>query len=155
MARALPAILVLVLSACRAVGGGPTPTATPTASPTPAPAVIELRTVQDGCCFTEGAMSYATLEGPSPQRAMALEDGVDRDFDINAPFVIGVRQVTVAPGHYELKVWQRPCDGNCGYLDPPVGTASEEFDVTGGEHLPILITFRLMDRATIQVGHRS
>jgi hypothetical protein len=155
VARAFLAILVLVLSACRAVGGGPTPTATATASPTPAPAVIELRAVQDGCCFIEGAMSYATLEGPSPHKEMALEDGVDRDFDINKPFVIGMHRLPVAPGHYVLKVWQRPCDGNCGYLDPPVGMASKEFDVIGGEHLSILITFRLMDPAAIQVGHRS
>ena len=155
MARAFLAILVLVLSACRAVGAGPTPTATATASPTPAPAVVELRTVQHGCCFIEGAMSYATLEGPSPHKEMALEDGVDRDFDMNKPFVIGVHELQAVPGHYVLKVWQRPCDGNCGYLDPPVGMASAEFDVAGGEHLSILITFRLMDAATIEVGQHS
>jgi hypothetical protein len=30
----------------------------------------------------------------------------------------------VSTGHYRLRASLRPCDGNCGYLDPPVLTCS-------------------------------
>jgi hypothetical protein len=143
-------ILIAILAGCRAVGGGGSPVETPT--PTPAPAVIEFSTMQDGCCWTEGALSYATLDGPTRVEELPLEDRVDRDFDMNKPMVIGVRKVTITPGHYTLTVWQRPCDGNCGYLDPPTGQATAEFDVTAGQELSIRILFSLMDSTAIHVG---
>ena len=32
------------------------------------------------------------------------------------------------PGSYRLISFQRPCDGNCGYLDPPTDRCSREFE---------------------------
>jgi hypothetical protein len=97
-------------------------------------------------------LSYATLDGPSHIADINLDDQVDRDFDPNKPLVIGVRRVIVLPGHYVLTVWQRPCDGNCGYLDPPAGFASVEFDVAANETLPIGVVFRLTAPTRVDIA---
>jgi hypothetical protein len=36
-------------------------------------------------------------------------------------------------GSYELTFTVHPCDGNCGYLDPPTETCSQSFTVEAGQ----------------------
>ncbi len=36
-------------------------------------------------------------------------------------------------GSYRLVSFQRPCDGNCGYLDPATDGCREGFDASAGE----------------------
>jgi hypothetical protein len=146
------AILLLAMSACRGVGAGDPATATP--SPTiPAAASIQFHALQDRCCWMEGSFSYAALDGPSRLSEFRLDSRVDAgEFDPNKPLEIGERAVSVTPGHYTLTVWQRPCDGNCGYLDPPTGNATAEFDVSPGEQLAIRVMFKLGAAADIQLG---
>ncbi|HEX6655181.1 MAG TPA: hypothetical protein VF153_03110 [Candidatus Limnocylindria bacterium] len=153
MRRACLAILFVALSACRAVGGGPT---TPTSTPSPTavtPASISFHTLQDRCCWIEGSFSYASLEGPTRLAEFRLESKVEAgEFDPNEPLPIGDKTVSVEPGHYLLTVWQRPCDGNCGYLDPPAGTSEAEINVAPGQQLSVRIMFRLGMEASVTVG---
>jgi hypothetical protein len=39
----------------------------------------------------------------------------------------------LSAGSYELTFTVHPCDGNCGYLDPPTETCSKAFTVEAGQ----------------------
>jgi len=152
VARALLAIMLLAISACRGVGGGNPATSTP--SPTvAAEASIEFHAQQDRCCWMEGSLSYTRLDGPSRLDDFRVDSKVEAgEFNPNQPLEIGRQTVSVTPGHYVLTVWQRPCDGNCGYLDPPTGNATAVFDVAPGQQLSVRVMFRLGQTAEIELG---
>jgi hypothetical protein len=40
--------------------------------------------------------------------------------------------VLLEPGSYRLVSFQRPCDGNCGYLDPPTDECSRGIEAKAG-----------------------
>jgi hypothetical protein len=40
--------------------------------------------------------------------------------------------VRLEPGSYRLVSFQRPCDGNCGLLDPPTDQCSSEIEAKAG-----------------------
>jgi len=44
---------------------------------------------------------------------------------------------SLPPGDYELRAYVRPCDGNCGNLDPPVDECRALFTLTPGEALTV------------------
>jgi hypothetical protein len=50
--------------------------------------------------------------------------------------------IRLAPGRYRLRSWARPCDGNCGYLDPPTDRCSAGVRVRAGRTTRIRITAR-------------
>ena len=41
-------------------------------------------------------------------------------------------KVLLQPGFYRLVSFQRPCDGNCGLLDPPTDRCSSEIEAKAG-----------------------
>ena len=115
-------------------------------------ATIVIDVQQTGCCYIEGAMHYARLDGPVSGE-LSLEGGVDGagELDFAEPFPIGRKQLTVVPGHYELSVWARPCDGNCENLDPPTDEAATEFDVGDDEVRVVSVDFVLGEQTRITV----
>jgi len=40
---------------------------------------------------------------------------------------------SLAPGAYRLVSYQRPCDGNCGYLDPPTARCEATVELEAGD----------------------
>ena len=52
----------------------------------------------------------------------------------------------LAPGSYRLVSSARPCDGNCGYLDPDANPCSVRFRMTSGKRLVASVRTRA-DRA--------
>jgi hypothetical protein len=75
-----------------------------------------------GSLYIEGSYSYVRIEQngrevlerrlsvtKSPQASIALE-----------------------PGSYRLVSYQRPCDGNCGLLDPPTDQCDSPIEAAGG-----------------------
>lgn len=48
-------------------------------------------------------------------------------------------RLSLAPGRYRLRSWQRPCDGNCSVLDPPIDRCSGDFRVTAGRAMTATI----------------
>ncbi len=48
----------------------------------------------------------------------------------------------LAPGDYTLQSWQRPCDGNCGALDPPTDRCAGPVTVTSGSETHVTINLR-------------
>ena len=81
--------------------------------PDPGATVSVHTRVRGGVVFTEGAL---------PEIRLVAADGTvlnpRRDHDVTAEFA------GVSTGSYRLRASLRPCDGNCGYLDPPMLTCS-------------------------------
>ena len=64
-----------------------------------------------GQLYVEGSRSYLTVSAKSGGTE-TLGYFVMHEGD-------PVFSKVLAPGRYTVKSWQRPCDGNCGYLDDP------------------------------------
>jgi hypothetical protein len=112
---------------------------------------VVIRTQQIGCCYTEGALHFARFEGPTNGEE-SLDGGADRGNTLRDPIPLGLKSFELAPGHYVMSVWARPCDGNCGNLDPPTDGATAEFDVLSGRDLSILVEFVLLKETRITIG---
>jgi hypothetical protein len=123
------AAFILLLGACGDAGGasGPSPPTTPTTTPTTTPATTEpeltpppsdpsarlrIRQHQTSCCYIEGQVSYLIVRDENGQ---VVAERAFSDTRPNRPAI----DVRLAPGRYVVTSYQRPCDGNCGYLDPP------------------------------------
>jgi hypothetical protein len=56
------------------------------------------------------------------------------------------------PGRYRVSSWQRPCDGNCGFLDPPTDRRSAPFRVVSARRLHATIRVSPGRGCTIEFG---
>jgi hypothetical protein len=75
-----------------------------------------------GNLYIEGSYSYVRLEqGGKSVKQVRLKGG--RTLEATLP---------LEPGSYRLVSFQRPCDGNCGYLDPPTDKCSREIEAKAG-----------------------
>ena len=93
------------------------------------------------------------IEGSIPYVRIARADGstvVQRRLNLTkrTPFA----DVRLAPGRYRLQSWQRTCDGNCGYLDPPSDRCSRWFRIHPGQMLKATITIRYGSGCSIRFG---
>jgi len=72
------------------------------------------------CCYIEGTQSIVRVRGPEEAvgRSRAPAHRHEKLLDTHVP-----------AGSYRLRAYQRPCDGNCGYLDPPTDGCTTKFDV--------------------------
>jgi hypothetical protein len=59
------------------------------------------------------------------------------------------------PGTYRLFSFQRPCDGNCGFLDPPTDRCSRLFRVRAREAVSATILLSPGKGCTIRLTPRS
>lgn len=60
----------------------------------------------------------------------------------------------VEPGDYRVVSYQRPCDGNCSFLDPPVDRCAATVHVPGGETLFATIVLAQEGGCTVPSGTR-
>jgi hypothetical protein len=60
--------------------------------------------------------------------------------------------VRLAPGRYRLQSWQRICDGNCGYLDPPSDRCARWFRIHRAQTLKATITVAFGSGCRIRFG---
>lgn len=113
-------------------------------------ATITVTTEQVGCCYIEGSLRFARLDGPS-SFGWAVDDGSGRGSAANDRFVVGVQSKSVQPGNYTLTAWERVCSGNCGNLSPPGGWCTVEFTAEPGKSLEILVTYTIPEPCVAQV----
>ncbi|MFN8051202.1 MAG: hypothetical protein U0Q22_07205 [Acidimicrobiales bacterium] len=134
----LVAAFALVLAGCgdeavrTADGAATTTSAAPTTRA--GGARLRLSQHQTGCCYTEGQISTAILRGP------------DGDEVVNTTFmaramVVPVLDRRLEPGTYEVESYQRPCDGNCGFLDPPTDRCVEHVTLAADETVFLTASF--------------
>jgi len=74
--------------------------------------------------YIEGAKSYVSAEPES--------GGDPQEVELTYSDQASTGSLHLDPGRYTLKSWQRPCDGNCGYLDPPTDECSAPVEVASG-----------------------
>jgi len=100
----------------------------------PPPATLGLQQVVDmtGGLYVEGSLGYVRLE--NADGAKVFEEQLDPD----KPTL--TREVPA--GDYVLRSWQRPCEGNCNYLDPPTDECQSALALTSGDHVRAKITLR-------------
>jgi hypothetical protein len=79
-----------------------------------------------GEMFTEGAVPEVRLTASDGTVIEPRRDHVD-----DAVFP------GIAPGRYRLTAALRPCDGNCGYLDPPTTPCSARVRVTDDQEVTV------------------
>jgi len=124
LARALAAFLPVLLA--WSVAGAADPLVS---------ARLNLRqTVQ--CCYREGSISYFVV------RQVGSDRDSTRATRILAPLeptlVLGAE---LTPGRYKIASFQRPCDGNCDFLNPPIDQCtSEPLDLRAGMVLNVLVS---------------
>jgi hypothetical protein len=82
--------------------------------------------------YIEGAVSHLRLV--RADTGELIEDGPVADGP-SAPTYM--RELPAA--RYRLVSYQRPCDGNCGMLDPPTDRCATKIDVAAGETLHVTI----------------
>jgi hypothetical protein len=117
------------------------------------PAIVTVTGFDVGCCYIEGSLHFGRLQGPTPG-----EWGMDQPLpmasasDLNAPREVGSKTFDLDPGDYTATFWQRPCDGNCGNLDPVASQCSVTFGAQAGVSVRIDVTFALQKPCTAQVS---
>jgi len=119
------ALLVLVLLAVAGCGGSEAPSSDSTGQ------LLVQQSFVGQSLYIEGAKSYVSAEPASGGDAKEVE----LSYDDRA----ATGSLRLEPGRYTLKSWQRPCDGNCGYLDPPTDKCSGPVEVASGADTHVTI----------------
>jgi hypothetical protein len=105
---------------------------------------LKITQVTDGDAIpVEGALSYIRIER---ETGAALTER-----QLPGSHQLWLR---VPPGAYRLVSWQRTCDGDCGYLDPPSNRCARPFPLRPGEELDVAIRVNFTSGCVI-VLHRS
>jgi hypothetical protein len=110
-------------------------------------ATITVTTEQIGCCYVEGALRFARLDGRD-SFSWAVDDGSGEDpfADASEPptgFVVGVQRHSVRPGDYTLTAWEQVCNANCDFPEPPTHECRQLFTAPPGGVVDILVTFEI------------
>jgi len=83
-----------------------------------------------GGLWTEGSKSYLRVRGGQlDSQKVFFQPSKHRP----------VWSRLIAPGRYTLRSWQRPCDGNCGYLDPPTAICGKPVALTAGHTTTVTV----------------
>jgi hypothetical protein len=111
--------VALMLAGCGGTG--------PTADNTTHAGTIHVRQEWvPGSLYVEGSYSYVRVEhGGDTVQELRLEG--DK------------ASVRLEPGTYRLVSFQRPCDGNCSFLDPPTDECSREIEIAADAELHELV----------------
>ncbi len=109
-------LIVVVAAAGLALPSGATGSQSRTAL------VIRTKIVTTGGVYIEGALTYVSV---SDRHGRVL---ITKRVDKRVVLPLG-------SGHYRLRSWVRPCDGNCSVLDPPTDRCGRAFSLATGQAL--------------------
>jgi hypothetical protein len=119
-------LTLLALTACQ---GDENPEAVDHPSPdTSVP--VHLRQINDHSQggYGEGAYSYVRIENQDGEELIEAQFPLDGE-RLDANHSASTTTVQLERGSHRLVSFQRPCDGDCGSLDPPVDECSREVTV--------------------------
>ena len=98
--------------------------------------------------YTEGSYSYIRVVRPDGEEL--VEEQVDEERDCSEFECVSEVVFRLDPGEYRFVSFQRPCDGNCGFLDPPTDRCARFIGVVAGEALDAIVTVRPGDGCKIE-----
>ncbi len=106
-----------------------------------APGTLDLRQSFDHSrgVYVEGAVSYVRVRGVRGKLVVAKRS--------RRPAFRMLRHL--APGRYRVISYQRPCDGNCGMLDPPTDRCAGRVRILSGGLTKVAVRVRPGRRCTI------
>lgn len=115
-------------------------------------AAVTVRTdqVEGGSVYLEGAQRFLRIDGPSSAQ-WAVDDGSGGGRPVNGRYLIGMQEISVAPGDYTLTAWERVCDGSCANLDEPHGHCTLAFTADPGRTVTVLVTYTVPDPCAVEV----
>jgi hypothetical protein len=136
--RSLLVLALLMALASSGCGEADTQQAPPTS------ATLSVRQVLDtsGKLYIEGSLGYVRLVDAGG--STAFEKQLD-------PEKLAVSR-EIPAGEYVLQSWQRPCDGNCGYLDPPTDRCDARLTLAPDSDMHVMITLRPADGCEMTVS---
>src|SRR4051812_19253483 len=99
-----------------------------------APGTLDLQQSLDRSrgLYVEGSISYVRVRGIGRKLVVAKRSG-------RPSFRM---QRRLSPGRYRVISYQRPCDGNCGTLDPPTDRCAREIRVLSGGLTEVAVRVR-------------
>lgn len=101
---------------------------------------LVIEQIHTGCCFAEGSISYLVIRHVDGTLVTW------REFDAGGEGKAQVGlDVTLAPGTFRLESFQRPCDANCGFLDPAVMKCSRQISLSSGQVVRIMVRWAVRD----------
>jgi hypothetical protein len=129
--RWLPAVMlpVLMMTVAALAAGSCTAQASVRPAARPAGHLVIREVLVGHSLFVEGSVGFVRIERPSGRKVLT------RRLPLDDPRIT----VPLRPGRYRLKSWQRPCDANCGTLDPPTDRCSRMLTIRPGERLRAII----------------
>ena len=107
------------------------------------------QTVQ--CCYREGAVSFVLIRQTGNDKAAV------RASRLLAPLEPTLIVATdLSPGRYMISTFQRPCDGNCDFLNPPVDQCSTgPVELRAGMRVDLLVSVIPFGGCTISMESGS
>jgi D-alanyl-D-alanine dipeptidase len=108
------------------------------------PGTLDLRQTFDSShgVYVEGALSYVRVRGIRGKLVIAKR--------MSRPTFRMRRRL--APGRYRVINYQRPCDGNCGFLDPPADRCTRRMRVLSGGLTEVTVRVRPARRCTMSLN---
>jgi hypothetical protein len=145
-------LIVLVLASLALSACGGTETTDPGATTGPDAAGVRIRQIYDISkgMYVEGAYSYVRVEDLSGKQLVERRLGDQRQLD--EVTLVSTTTLNLDPGTYRLFSYQRPCSGNCGYLDPPTDRCSQRITVEPGTPLAVTVSVAPAEGCTIEVA---
>lgn len=142
--------IVIALASLAVAACGGTEAGNPGAATEPEATGVRVRQLYDISkgVYVEGAYSYVRVDDLDGDALVEkkLDDSTQRD---DRTFV-SATALSLEPGTYRLISYQRPCSGNCSYLDPPTDRCAREIVVEAGA--PLDVTISLQPGAGCTIG---
>jgi hypothetical protein len=122
----------------------------PRAAPDGPARLIVRETLPRQPIYKEGTVAFLRIERVR-SRTLVIDGPVTGRGVIRGRSALFDRNL--APGAYHLVSYQRPCDGNCGYLDPPTARCEVSLELDAGATRTVTVT--LNDRGGCTVTSRA
>jgi hypothetical protein len=98
--------------------------------------------------YIEGSYSYIRVERPDGEEVLKERLGNGRECSESE--CVSEIVLRLVPGEYRFVSFQRPCDGNCGFLDPPTDRCDHLVEVRAGDAQNVVATVRPGEGCTIR-----
>jgi hypothetical protein len=98
--------------------------------------------------YIEGSYSYVRVERPDGEEV--LKERLGKERECSESECVSELVLRLDSGEYRLVSFQRPCEGNCDFLDPATDRCDRLIEVRRGEALNVVVTVHPGEGCTIR-----